>query len=59
MRRRARVVEDTTFLVARYSSGSHTAQMVPLFASGPGAEKFGGMMENWEIGALLKAVVSR
>jgi alkaline phosphatase len=59
LRREARSVADTASLVARYTSGSHTAQMVPLFASGPGAIEFGGIKDNWEIGVLLKAAVSR
>lgn len=59
LRRQSRSVEDTASLVARYTSGSHTAQMVPLFASGPGAAEFGGIKANWEIGVLLKAAVSR
>jgi alkaline phosphatase len=59
LRGRAELVKDSSTLVARYTTGGHTAQMVPLFASGPGAEVFGGMKENWEIGELLKAAVSR
>jgi alkaline phosphatase len=46
-------------LVARYTTGAHTATMVPLFASGPGAEVFGGIKENWEIGQLLMEAVQR
>jgi alkaline phosphatase len=46
-------------LVARYTTGNHTAGMVPLFASGPGAEEFGGMKENREVGRLLMERVSR
>ena len=59
MRRQARQMVDSSALVAGYASGSHTAQMVPLFASGPGAEQFGGMKENWKIGQLLMAIVRR
>jgi len=46
-------------LVARYTTGGHTATMVPLFASGPGAERFGGIQDNWEIGRLLLETVRR
>jgi alkaline phosphatase len=46
-------------LVARYTTDGHTATMVPLFASGPGAERFGGIKDNWEIGALLIEAVRR
>ena len=59
MRRQAREVVDSSALVARYTTGGHTAQMVPLFASGPGAEQFGGIKDNWKIGELLIAVVRR
>jgi alkaline phosphatase len=44
-------------LVARYATGTHTASMVPLFASGPGAERFGGIKDNWMIGRLLLEAV--
>ncbi len=44
-------------LVAGYTTGSHTASMVPLFASGPGAERFGGVNDNWIIGRLLLEAV--
>ena len=59
MRRQARQMGDSTVLVARYTTGDHTSQMVPLFASGPGAEQFGGIKDNWKIGELLIAVVGR
>jgi alkaline phosphatase len=59
LRRAARLGEDSSTLVARYTTGGHTAQMVPLFASGPGAEQFGGIKANWEIGRLLMAAVDR
>ncbi len=57
MRRQARHMGDSSALVARYTTGGHTAQMVPLFASGPGAEQFGGIKDNWRVGELLMAVV--
>jgi alkaline phosphatase len=34
---------------AAYTSGDHTAVMVPVFAYGPGAENFTGIMENTDI----------
>jgi alkaline phosphatase len=52
-------VGDASDLVARYTTGSHTAEMVPLFATGPGAERFGGINDNAEIGALLMEAVRR
>ncbi len=33
-----------------YSTGGHTGVMVPVFAYGPGAEQFTGIMENTDIG---------
>lgn len=32
-----------------YATGSHTGVMVPVFAYGPGAEQFKGIMENTDI----------
>jgi len=40
-------------LVANYTTTRHTGSMIPLFAKGPGAERFGGVRENYEIGRLL------
>jgi len=37
----------------RYATGEHTAALVPLFAIGPGAERFGGLKENRRVGELL------
>ena len=38
---------------AHYTTGNHTAGLVPLFASGPGADRLGGIKENDEIGRIL------
>jgi alkaline phosphatase len=32
-----------------FPTGDHTATMVPVFAFGPGAENFTGIMENTDI----------
>jgi alkaline phosphatase len=32
-----------------FTTGHHTASMVPVFAFGPGAEQFGGIMDNTDI----------
>lgn len=37
----------------RWASDIHTAQWVPLFAFGPGAEQFNGVIENSDIGVLV------
>ena len=34
---------------AKWTTGGHTAARVPIFAFGPGAEKFAGTMENTDI----------
>lgn len=44
-------------LVAHYTTGSHTGAMVPLFAFGPGAERFGGMLDNYRVGEILMEIV--
>ncbi len=49
----------TEHLFANYTTGGHTAQMVPLFASGPGAQAFGGMIDNYRIGQMLLEIVRR
>jgi len=46
-------------LTAAYTTGGHTGEMVPLFASGPGAEAFGGMIDNFRIGQMLLEIVRR
>ncbi|MGD8627743.1 MAG: alkaline phosphatase [bacterium] len=42
---------DSEFL--QWISGHHTATMVPVFASGPGARRFTGVMHNTELHARL------
>ena len=41
----------------RYTTTGHTASMVPLFASGPGAEAFAGVHQSDAVGRLLRAAV--
>ncbi len=53
----AQHVGGASDLVARYTTGSHTAEMVPLFAAGPGAERFGGINDNARIGSLLIEII--
>ncbi|HVR44103.1 MAG TPA: alkaline phosphatase [Thermoanaerobaculia bacterium] len=45
-------------LVLNWSTGGHSAALIPLFAYGPGAEAFSGVYENTEIGRRLLAIVS-
>lgn len=46
-------------LVTRYTTGSHTANMVPLFAKGPESTRFGGVIDNHRIGQLLLEIFGR
>jgi alkaline phosphatase len=49
--------DSTGSLAASWGTTRHTAEMVPVFALGPGAEEFGGVRTGAEIGrALLRAV---
>lgn len=36
-----------------FSTGGHSASMVPILAYGPGAEAFGGILDNTDIGAQI------
>jgi alkaline phosphatase len=49
----------TERLFADYTTPGHTAQMVPLFASGPGAEAFAGIIDNYRVGQMLLEIVRR
>lgn len=40
-----------------FPTGSHTAVMVPVFAYGPGAEEFIGIMENTDVHAKMKKLL--
>ncbi|MCD4690745.1 alkaline phosphatase [bacterium] len=42
----------------RWGSDLHTSTMVPVFAYGPGSERFGGIMDNTAIGSHLVDIVS-
>jgi alkaline phosphatase len=44
-------------LAAAYTTSGHTALLVPLFAKGPGAERFGGILSNAVVGQRLWEVV--
>ncbi len=41
--------EGFDILDNEFTTGYHTATMVPVFAYGPGAEQFGGVLENTDI----------
>lgn len=49
--------DSTGVMAAHYSTGGHTAGMVPLFAGGPFADRFAGIKDNDEVGRLLLQLV--
>jgi alkaline phosphatase len=59
MRDRAAERGSAISLTARYTGPGHTGEMVPLFASGPGAERFGGIIDNFKVGQMLLEIVGR
>ena len=42
----------------RWTTDGHSGQMVPIYLYGAGAERINGIMENAELGAKLKALIS-
>lgn len=46
-------VDETGAFGAHYTTTGHTEEMVPLFAAGPGAERFAGIHDNDEVGRIL------
>lgn len=44
---------------AHYTTEGHTAELVPLFAVGPGARAFGGVQDNDALGRLLLDIVAK
>jgi alkaline phosphatase len=53
------VADSTGALAAAWSTTGHTGELVPVFAIGPGAERFGGIRTGAQIGrALLEAVAA-
>ncbi|MGH7483270.1 MAG: alkaline phosphatase [Longimicrobiales bacterium] len=49
--------ETPAEVAVAYTTRGHTGTWIPLFARGPGAEAFGGVHENYEIGLLLLELV--
>lgn len=45
-------------LQIRWSTKDHTAMLVPILATGPGAEHFGSIERNWQIGEILKGLLA-
>ena len=46
-------VAEKTITKTAFTSGGHSASMVPIFAYGPGAEVFGGIKDNTDVGRQL------
>jgi alkaline phosphatase len=54
------VADSTGALAAAWSTTGHTAELIPVFAIGPGAEEFGGIRTAAAVGrALFRAVGAR
>lgn len=51
------LAERGTDFELKYTTGGHSGALVPLFAYGPGADAFGGLRENYEIGRRLLEIV--
>ena len=47
----------TGMVTAKYTSGEHTGVAVPIYAFGPGAEQFGGFMENIDVAKKMMALL--
>ncbi len=52
-------IADKELKEVEWTTKAHTAVMVPLFAKGPGAEAFGGIKDNTDIGRMLIELVRK
>ena len=43
------IYEDFNTIAPSFSTGGHSAALIPVFAFGPGAEEFSGVFDNTEI----------
>lgn len=48
---------ETGMVKGEFTTGGHTGQMVPLFAFGPGAAEFLGIMDNTDVHAKIKKLL--
>ncbi len=55
----ALVQDDEGAPELRYITPGHTAALIPIFAHGPSAQRFGGLITNGEVGRHLIAIVQR
>ncbi len=49
--------DSTGAFGAHYTTGNHTAGMVPLFAVGPGADRLAGIRENDDVGRIIMELI--
>jgi alkaline phosphatase len=47
-------IEEKAVYATGFSWGKHTGSMVPVFASGPGSTALGGVIDNTDLGRILK-----
>lgn len=52
-------VDSTGAPALRYTTRGHTAGLLPLFAHGPGADRFRGLLPNDAVGRRLRELVER
>lgn len=52
-------VEEQTITKTAFTTKGHSGSMVPLFAYGPGAEAFGGIQDNTELGSRININVAK
>lgn len=52
-------IEARRITKSGFTTGSHTGEMVPLFATGPGSEYFGGIVDNTHVGRTLIELLER
>ncbi len=43
--------------IVQWTSGYHTGNMVPVFASGPGNKMFGGIHDNTDLNAIIRSIL--
>jgi alkaline phosphatase len=43
--------------IMTYTTQTHTGTLIPIFAAGPGAERFSGILDNYRVGELLMDIV--
>ena len=48
---------ETGMVRGEFTTGGHSGVMVPVFAYGPGAKEFMGIMENIEVNAKMKKLL--